>query len=141
MFVSSSLLKKPNDALVAKLSGRVFVTRPFEMPGREVPRIYRVRAWLRSRGIESPHERILLNTYFAASVAKHALVHMVDNFSRDYLIESIEHETENAMNPGVYPRLSLGPGQRFASTGCYVTRSAPADSDSSAFESVWITPE
>jgi hypothetical protein len=41
-------------------------------------------------------------------------------FSRDYLIESIEQVAENALNPGTYPRLGLGPGQRFASKGAYV---------------------
>jgi len=47
---------------------------------------------------------------------------MVDNFSGEYLIETIEHEAETSINPGVFPRLSLGPGQRFASKGTYIVR-------------------
>jgi hypothetical protein len=55
-------------------------------------------------------------------------------------VESFEHEAENALNPGVYPRLALGPGQRFASKGCYVVRLA--DGSPGGIEAVggWIVP-
>jgi hypothetical protein len=43
-----------------------------------------------------------------------------DRYSREYLIETIEHEIENQLNPGTFPRLSLGPGQRFAAKGADV---------------------
>ena len=124
--------------LPERVASEVGLTYPFTLPGLEVPRIYRLRAWLRSRGVERRHERIQLNTYFALSVADHALVHLVDHFSREYFMESVEHETENALNPGVYPRLSLGPGQRFASKGSYVVRLA---ADGGVAEvSDWIVP-
>ena len=55
---------------------------------------------------------------------RHALVHAVDRYSREYLIESIEHEIENQLNPGTFPCLSLGPGQRFAAQGARIFSSA-----------------
>ena len=95
----------------------------YALPGQEVPQLFRTRAWLEARKVRAPdRERIQLNTFFAMSAVEHALVHMVDHYSRDYLIESVEHEVENALNPGNYPRshLGLGPGQRFASKGTYI---------------------
>ena len=102
------------------LGRRVYATWPWTLPASVPPRIFRLRAWFRSRRIPLNHERLQLNTYFSASVVEHALTHLVDRYSREYFIESIEHETENALNPGTYPRLSLGPDQRFAAKGCYV---------------------
>lgn len=48
----------------------------------------------------------------------------VDRYSREFLIKSIEHEIENQLNPGTYPRLSLGPGRRFSAKGARVFSSA-----------------
>lgn len=125
--ILSSTLLSPRQPGLSELARDIILTWPWALPGRELPRVYRLRSWLRSRGVEHRHERLQLNTYFALSVADHALTHLVDRYSRDYFIESVEHETENGLNPGVYPRLSLGPGQRFASKGCYLVRLAGSD--------------
>ncbi len=99
---------------------RVLLAWPFALPGREDPLLFRVRGWMRARRVALTHERLQLNAWFAMAVTDHALVHLVDHFSRDYLIENIEEETENSLSPGVFPSLSLGPGQRFASKGSYI---------------------
>ncbi len=97
-------------------------TYPYALPDDKTPRNYRLRAWMRSRGLGLIDEPLQMNTYFALSVTDFAVSHLVGNYSRDYLIERIEHETENNLNPGVFPNLSLGPGQRFASEGNYLLR-------------------
>jgi len=127
---------------------RLLVCHRYELPGRETPRIFRVRSWLRARRIETAFESVALKAYFAASLAEHAVTHMVDRFSRDYFVEFIEHETENSLNPGLYPHTSLGPGQRFASRGCYILHGGPPvdlHSQSPALPGegagqVWIVP-
>jgi hypothetical protein len=83
---------------------------------------------------------VQLNTFFALSVVDHALMHVLENFSRDYLIESIENEAENGLNPGVYPHLSLAPGQRFASKGAYIVRFSPHAAGGLEPVSTWIVP-
>jgi len=40
----------------------------------------------------------------------------------------------------IYPHLSLGPGQRFASKGAYIVRFADEKSDKLIAESDWIIP-
>jgi hypothetical protein len=71
---------------------------------------------------------------------QYGLEHIIDNFSRDYLLEYIEHEAENALNPGTFPRLSLGPGQRFASRGAYIITLDMASKHKIAPVSDWIVP-
>lgn len=96
IYFSESLARSPTAVLsTVPFADQVAATFPYQTPDRYAPRAFRVRSWLRSKRIESNHERILLNTYFAASVAEHALVHMVDNFFREYLIETIEHGGSN----------------------------------------------
>lgn len=126
--------------LPPSLRSRVRVIYPYALPGERQPRRYRARAWLRSRRIESRHEDIQLATWLTMEVVNDALGHMLENFHRDYLVEIIEHRIENEFNPGLFPRLSLGPGQRFASKGRYITRPrGPREEDLEAI-SGWIIP-
>lgn len=119
IYLSASLVEPSPDL---PLRDKLVFTWPYNLPGREGPHGYRARAWLRSRGIEMTHERLQLNVLYTLSLAEHALDHMAGSFSRDFFVESVEREAEVEINPGVFPRLSLGPGQRFASKGCYIVR-------------------
>ena len=134
--LSATLLGDP-EALPAGLRERALLTWPWALPGHEEPLIYRVRAWMRARGIARTHERLQLATWLALAVADHSLTHVVENFSRDFFVESVEEEAENALNPGLFPSLSLGPGQRFAAKGCYVVRLANGGVEAA---SGWIVP-
>ena len=73
-------------------------------------------------------------------MVQYGLEHIVDHFSRDYLFEYIEHEAENALNPGTFPRLSLGPGQRYASKGAFIVRLDPDQPRKIQPVSRWIVP-
>jgi hypothetical protein len=119
IYLSADLVE-PNPGL--PLREKLVFTYPYMLPGREGPHVYRARAWLHARGIRTTHERQQLNAFYALSLAEHALDHMAGSFSRDFFVESVEREAEVELNPGVFPRLSLGPGQRFASKGCYIVR-------------------
>ena len=136
IFLSPTLIKEPFTLNLA--TDNIYLTWPFALPGNPAPEEKRVRGWLLSRGVARRHERTQFNAYFAMSLLDCSLTRMVGNFSRDYLIETIEHETETSVNPGVFPRLSLGPGQRFASKGAYIVKLSP-DSIVKAV-SDWIVP-
>ncbi|HEX7184229.1 MAG TPA: SCO family protein [Thermoanaerobaculia bacterium] len=140
VILSYDLLEPDLPALPAVLRDKIRLIYPYTLPGKEGPHVFRARAWLRSRGIARTHERVQLNTWFTLSLAEHALDHLAGSFSRDFFVESVEREAEVELNPGVFPRLSLGPGQRFASKGSYVVRLDENAPGGLAPVGEWIVP-
>jgi cytochrome c553 len=139
VYLSYNLLKAAGRPPTS-LRDRIYLTYPYALPRGGEPNLHRARAWMRSRGISGAHERIQLNTYFALSVADSSLMRLAGNFFRDYFVECVEQETESTPNPGVFPRLSLGPGQRFASKGSYIVK--PSDGARGGVEAAsgWLIP-
>lgn len=140
VYLSSTLAGDGPLALPLAWQGRTFVLRRFTLPGEEPPQAYRARAWMIARGVALTDERVQLDTYFTLTALDDALSRMVDHFSRDLLIEVLEGEVERDLNPGIYPRLALGPGQRFASKGCYIVKLAPGQRGGVEDKGEWVVP-
>jgi hypothetical protein len=98
------------------------LTWPWALPSEPSQDVGRVRGWLLARKVSKGNERVQFDTWFTMALLDYSMSRMVENFSQDYLIEMIENEAETSLNPGVFPRLSLGPGQRFASRGAYIVK-------------------
>ena len=62
-----------------------------------------MRGWLLARGVPKGIERVQFDTWFTMDLLDYSLSHMVENFSQDYLIETIENEAETSLNPGAFP--------------------------------------
>jgi cytochrome oxidase Cu insertion factor (SCO1/SenC/PrrC family) len=117
------------------LHPNAFLTWPYALPTEPSQDASRVRGWLLSRGVPKGVERVEFDSWYTMDLLDYSLAQMVENFSQDYLIETIENEAETSLNPGVFPRLALGPGQRFASKGAYIV-----SANGLKPESGWIAP-
>lgn len=133
IYVSSRLVERRGIRLPEPLKERIYLVHPFSAPLEEERRIAPSTAWLPVRGMGSAEERLQANTLFAAALAIKALDYLFGNFSRDYFIELVEHQAEDALTPSAYPRMALGPGQRYASKGCYILGYSKEAKD-------WVTP-
>lgn len=140
VFLPSDALEDQYQNWPAQHNDYLFFSYPNELPQAYHPRAFRVRAWMNTRKLDITDQRLQFNTYYALTMLQYGLEHIIDNFSRDYLLEYIEHEAENALNPGTYPRLSLGPGQRFASRGAYVVKLDMDSQHKIVPVSDWIVP-
>lgn len=119
--------------------GRVRLVYPQDLPEVRGPRLQPVMQWMRARGLALIDEKVQLNTFLAARLLAEVMEHGADTLSRDFLLESLEHVVGNNLAPTIYPRLSLAPGQRFASKGSYITR-AGARGEPLSLLSGWIVP-
>jgi len=113
---------------------------PVDLPGRRVVRVDYALSWFRMRKIPLLARQVQADTYLACGLLSETLNHMVDAFVRDYLIERVEMALDHRVLTGYYPRLTLAPGQRFASKGGYIVRFSDPQGTGVAPLGDWITP-
>ena len=136
---SSTLLEMTFDRIPPALQADSIILHPYMAPN-DKKRLLRSRVWMNNRALELRRDRIQGDSYFALTLMGDALMHIRSHFNRDYLIERIEHMTENMLEVSLYPHLSLGPGQRFAAKGCYVLPLAQLKDRTTLDDQYWIIP-
>lgn len=140
IYLPSAALEASLSIAPARADRRLHFSFPYELPGVNHPRAFVVRAWMRSRGLEIPFPRLQFDTYFAMTMLQFGLEDIIGVFSRDYFLESVEHLAESNLNPGTYPSLSLGPGQRYASRGAHIVQLTGKSEPAIVPVSSWIVP-
>jgi hypothetical protein len=140
IYLSSSLNDGPRTGLAADGDGRVRLIYPQDLPSVREARLDVARRWLRNKGITLTDEKLQLNAYLAATVTGMAVSHSIDTYSREFLVERLEHRLGTANELSIYPRMSLGPGQRYASKGSYIVQVGGADDRQLKPLSAWIVP-
>ncbi len=96
--------------------------------------------WFNIRRVPVVAEQVQADTFLACSLLAETLGHMVDTFVPDYLVERIEDMIDDRLITGYYPRLTLAPGQRFASKGGYIVRFAEPQGVQLAADGGWRVP-
>jgi hypothetical protein len=141
VYLSTTLFGTDAKDVPVVAAERVYFVSPQELPDKVDRPLLRSTGWLRAKRIYAPDQkRVQGNAYFALKTTGGALKGLYGYFSREYLLEVIEHMVDNAPYTSVYPRLSLAPGQRFVAKGCYIAK--PSSDGSGRLEAVtgWIAP-
>jgi hypothetical protein len=121
-FVSSTLLRGEPPTALPRPGVPTVLVHPFSLPTEVASRWPRVSTWLKTRGVSPGDRRTQDQTLAACQVAGDALMHMNDEFNRDYFLELVDHVGSSATLSAFHARLSSGPGQRVLSRGCYLVR-------------------
>ena len=138
IILSSVLIGDPQH-VPATLRGRALLIHPYELPAAWQPRRGQLERWLKARGLSLTNERIQANTYFTMHLLTKASKHFRDSLSQDYLVEKLEHATENTAWRSVYREMALGANdQRFAAKGGYIVKWT--DGSSANLDATWINP-
>ena len=140
VYLSSSLVDGKRKGLAADAGGRVRLVYPQDPPAARETRLALVKRWLLSNGLALTDEKVQMNAYLAATVTAMVVSHSKDTYSREFLLERMEHRLGTAHELSIYPHMSLGPGQRYASKGSYIVRVGGADDRQLTPLSDWIVP-
>ena len=140
VYLSSALVGEQPNGMTADDAGRLRLIYPQDLPAAREARLDLVKRWMSNNGIKPADERLQLNTYIAATVVGMMVTHSKDTYSRDFLLERMEHRLGTSLETSIYPRLSLGPGQRFASKGSYIVKVNAGAERTLSLLSDWIVP-
>jgi hypothetical protein len=119
-YVSSTLLSAKPARLLQSAPGPVLMVHPYRLPGSVDPAMRRFQAWARTRRIELSHPKSQAEAFFGCMLLNHTLKDMGRFFVRDYLLDMLDHSQSMVAYLPIYPRPTLGPGQRFLNKGGYV---------------------
>ncbi|MEJ2404374.1 MAG: hypothetical protein P8171_08820 [Candidatus Thiodiazotropha sp.] len=123
VYLSSRFYGTQTDILPEAWRERIRFVHCQEMPDKLGHHLLRSTGWFKSKRIYNPQAKaIQANAYFALKATGDALKQIRGYFYRDYFIEKIEHMVDDLPYTSVYPRVSMAPGQRFASRGYYIAR-------------------
>jgi ABC-type branched-subunit amino acid transport system substrate-binding protein len=138
LFVSATMLAGALSSLPDALRDFTFFTWPTRLPGEEEYSRSIVANWLKNKKIEVSSLKVSSQAYFLTSLLSNALLGMGGDCYRDFFLELLENEIDQSYTSLTYPRLSFGPGQRYASKGCYVVTITKGSNPQVVQQSDWI---
>lgn len=118
----------------------VHMTYPVDLPMQRRVRMNYPLSWFKIKHIPVVAERVQSDTYLACGILSETLMHMLDSYQREYLVERLEDMLSRRLITGYYPRLSLAPKQRFASKGGYMVHFDGNEGVKVVVEGDWIVP-
>lgn len=128
-------------AMLDNIGVEVLTSYPYVKPSSEPRATIRSSAWGRSRNIDMTEKAVFTDTFTAIKLLMNAIKHARSNFNRAYIIELMEHKLDKALLTGMYPKLTIGPGQRYASRGGYIMKVPDDISEPLQPLSEWLLPE
>lgn len=134
IYLSASLLDEGAASIPAGLRPRGRLITLFRTPLERDPGLRRFQLWAKLRGVDVTHERLQAQTWFAFMALLHSVKHTEKYLQRDYMIDTLDHASGLMAFLPLYPRGTVGPGQRFLAKGGQVIDL------SGATEPRWIVP-
>jgi hypothetical protein len=137
VFVSGGLLGESLWQLPEGVRTRTFITYPYRLPQEEDGYARQIQAWMAYQKLPLTNERIAARMNILARILTDTLMHLKRNYYRDYFLDVVSMLSDREY--ALYERISFGPGQRYASKGCYIVQLEAGDKPLLAKRSEWVT--
>ena len=138
VFLSSRLLEADLSVVPDAIRDITYVTYPYSLPHENKKRLTVVKRWLQARDLSLSNREIQAKMYFLGWMLPAGIKHMRSEFFREYFLEGFDMMVDQDYAIAVYPRLSFGPGQRYASKGCYIVQLTEGPSPELQKKSEWV---
>ncbi|MCE1229622.1 MAG: ABC transporter substrate-binding protein [Firmicutes bacterium] len=136
MFLSSRLLGPQTTAVPEAVRAFTWITYPYRDPLEEPAYSKYADTLLAGMKERYPERRISTRVYSLIQVLRQGLMDMDRHFYRDNLLDRIGMQRDQALPD--YLRLSFGPGQRYASKGCFIMQLSPGANPRLLRRSEWV---
>ena len=135
IYLSASLLKEGLLTVPETLRDRTYITYPYGLPGSATGMMAPPPG-----GKKPPPEitdrKIAGKVASLSSVLTEVFMAWRSNFYRDYMFDIIDGSMLMVSSP--YERISFGPGQRYASKGCYIVQLSKGATPELVRKSDWV---
>lgn len=138
LFFSSTLLGPALGTLPDQVRDFSFITYPNRLPGDEEYTKSLVTNWMKMKKIPVTNLAISSDVYFFTRLLSRTLLDMGADLHRDFFLDLLDSAPDQANSSLRYPRLSFGPGQRYASKGCYVVTLTKGEDPKPVKKSDWV---
>ncbi|MFQ5479372.1 MAG: amino acid ABC transporter substrate-binding protein [Candidatus Binatia bacterium] len=138
LMVSYGLLEKDLAIIPDEIRDITLITYPNALSADKERPLLAVRSWLETREITTDDIEIPAKMYFLGWMLSGVLMEMRNDFYSDYFLDTMDMMPDQDYAVAVYPRLSFGPGQRYASKGCYIVRLTRGKNPRIVKESDWV---
>lgn len=138
MIASSTVLGKSLYSLPDAVRPFTFLTHPGSLEEDEVRSRLATESWLRAKKLPITNFEIQAKMYFLGWTLAPMVKMMRDDFYRDYFFDIMDMMRDQYYSIAVYPRLSFGPGQRYASKGCYIVQIVGGEDPHLEKRSNWV---
>ncbi len=137
VLVSGTYLGKALWSVPEELRELLYMTYPYRLPQEDVRYDRSVKRVLSGKMIQSFDQQIIRQSYITNEILGKALLEMRGEYYRDFLLDTIGM-IEDQYFP-LYERVSFGPGQRYASKGCFIVRLGKGQNPKLERRSEWVT--
>ena len=138
VFVSGNRLGADLYTLPPEVRSFTYATYPYGLPGEKERAELSTRQWLKARKIPVTNERMQSQMYFVGWMLAGIIKKMRHDFYRDYFLDVVDMMRDQYYSIATYRRLSFGPGQRYASKGCYIVQLSEGPEPELVAKSGWV---
>ncbi|MDE2252175.1 MAG: ABC transporter substrate-binding protein [Gammaproteobacteria bacterium] len=124
--------------LPAPIAARLQHVYPYRLPAPGRAQFPREESWLKSQRLDALARIPAAKALFACHATGEAMAAMADSYSREYLIETLEHMLDGSNMTTLYPLTTLGTGQRLLAKGAYVARPGTGGAAGLYTDSHWV---
>lgn len=136
VFMSSRLLGPKVANLPEKVRAFTWLTYPYRDPKDEPDVSKYANTLMAGLTRRNPETRISTRVFSMIQILRQGLMDMDRNFYRDNFMDRIGMQADQTLPD--YLRLSFGPGQRYASKGCYIMQLSPGPEPKLVRKSEWV---
>ncbi|MEW6116327.1 MAG: ABC transporter substrate-binding protein [Nitrospirota bacterium] len=138
VFMAASLLDTALSAVPERIRPFTYIAYPYRLPRDKHRSRLVIENWLRIKKIPVTNFAIQSRMYFVGWMISEALMMMQSDFYRDYFLDVIDMANDQTYSIAVYPRVSFGPGQRYAAKGCYIVQLTSGPTPELIQKSDWV---